>query len=123
MFSLLEIWNQAKEDHSSVRLENKNYESYIFKGIRISKNSEGIRIYYVNLKAIDYLEIDRSSYDIFKEQGYRDAIYKILKISYKRQITDVNEKIKQEVNYRNNKKHYDSLKLIREELLSKYSKI
>ncbi len=43
--------------------------------------------------------------------------------NYKDKISILNKKIKNEINTRNNKKHYDTLKVKRENLINKYTQI
>jgi hypothetical protein len=62
-------------------------------------------------------------YKFFGELGFVDAVHIVVKKTYKRKIDLINDKIKAEINTRNNKKHYDSLKLKRETLINKYSNL
>jgi hypothetical protein len=47
----------------------------------------------------------------------------VLRKTYKDKINKINDKIQDEVNNRNNKKHYDALKVRRDNLINKYSKL
>jgi hypothetical protein len=62
-------------------------------------------------------------YEVFRTLGYRVGTHQIVQDSYRTQISIINERIKEEVNTRNNKKHYNALKNRRENLINKYSEI
>ena len=95
----------------------------MFKGIKIISDEEGIRIYNTKKGSLDYQEIDYDDYLYFLKKGFRDGVYHILKRTYKDQIDTINTKIQNEVNQRNNKKHYDYLKQKRDNIINKYTQI
>jgi hypothetical protein len=98
-------------------------ESILYKGIKIISNKEGIKIYNTKKGTLDYREVDYNDYLYFLDKGFRNGVYHILKRTYKDQIEIINTKIQSEVNQRNNKKHYDYLKLKRDNILNKYTQI
>lgn len=122
-YTMNQIWEQAKECRKSASLSFHNEEAYMYKGIKITKSKDQINIYATNNAQFQYHEMTEEQYDLFMELGFVDAVHSIVKQSYQRKIDKVNEKIKNEINTRNNKKHYDSLKLKRDNLINKYSNI
>jgi len=121
--TMLEVWSEAVSDYDSLSLHGKDYEAYMYKGIKIINTDQEIKIYYGNLKAIGYIEVGPEEYETFRVFGYRFATHKIVQDNYRRKIVNLNQKIKEEVNTRNNKKHYDALKVKRNNLINKYSEI
>lgn len=120
---MISVWHEAVSDYNSLSLHGEGYKAYMYRGIKIVRIENDIRIYYGNLKAIDYIEIGLNEYEIFRTLGYRVGTHKIVQDNYRAQISIINEKIKEEVNTRNNKKHYNALKMRRDNLINKYSEI
>ena len=120
---LYKIWEEACDDAKSIKIVTKRYESVLFKGIKIISDEEGIRIYNTKKGSLDYQEIGYDDYLYFLDKGFRNGVYHILKRTYKDQIDIINVKIQSEVNQRNNKKHYDYLKLKRDNIINKYTQI
>jgi hypothetical protein len=121
--TMAEVWNQAVEFRYSVNLSFANEVSYIYKGFKIMKEEGGIRIYNTKHHQMNYLEITSKDYEYFCEHGFKKGVESLLVRDYMKSILVLNDKIKEEVNNRNNKKHYDSLKLRRENLITKYSEL
>jgi hypothetical protein len=55
--TMLEVWSEAVSDYDSLSLHGKDYEAYMYKGIKIINTDQEIKIYYGNLKAIGYIEV------------------------------------------------------------------
>ena len=70
-----------------------------------------------------YAEVSDVEYEFFFTHGFREGVHQVLKNTYREQIENINNKIQGEVNTRNNKKHYESLKQRRESLINKYSNL
>ncbi len=122
-YSLNQVWEQAKSFKKSACLDFRREEAYIYKGIKITKNNDNINIYSTNNAQFQYHEMKEDQYDLFMELGFVDATHEIVKSIYQNKINKINDKIKNEINTRNNKKHYDSLKFKRDNLINKYSNI
>jgi hypothetical protein len=122
-YTLNDIWEQSKSNSKSVCLSHNGEEAYMYKGVKIIKFDGLIKIYNTSNSQLKYTEMNESEYVLFRELGFLKAIVEVLKASYQKRIDELNYRIKYEVNTRNNKKHYDSLKLRRENLINKYSNI
>ena len=122
-YSMLDIWKQAEEDYLCVNSSFGEKKSYIYKGIKIEKTADHIRIYNTKSHQIQYSEISGEDYYYFHTKGFREGVKKILKQVYINKINILNDLIKKELNTRNNKKHFKSLKFKRDNLLIKYRKI
>ena len=121
--SLETLWENAVEDRKAICLSSSTENSYIYKGIKIVKTEEDIKIYNTRKLGMTYKEIPQKEYEVFFEFGFREGVHQVLKNTYVEQINKLNEKIQGEVNTRNNKKHYESLKIKRENLINKYSNL
>jgi|TARA_B100000780_G_scaffold188633_2_gene132621 hypothetical protein len=123
-YSLLyEVWEEAEQDRLAIKMSTPDEEAILYKGIKIIYHRYGIRIYNTKKGSFTYPEIEYDDYLYFIDNGFRKGVYYILKRTYQDQITTINAKIQSEVNQRNNKKHYDSLKLKRDNIINKYTQI
>ena len=117
------LWDDAVNDSKCVCLNTNRYQAYMYKGIKIVKTLNDIKIYNTRKQGLEYREITDEEYYYFLQYGFRTGVNRVLKSTYIGQIEKINNKIQEEVNSRNNKKHYDSLKHRRETLINKYSKL
>jgi len=120
---LIDTWNEAVVDYSSTDLSNHKWLAYMYKGIKIVNIDGDIKIYNSKYRNIEYREINEDQYELFNNFKYKEAIHQVLKDTYRDLINIVTQKIQHEVNTRNNKKHYDSLKNRRQKLINKYTNI
>ncbi len=120
---LEEVFIEAKEYKKSVSLSWRNEEAFIYRGIKISKLDDDIKIFSTFNANFQYRELNDEEYSNFNMLGWVDAVHLIVKRMYKKSIDRITGKIKTEINTRNNKKHYDSLKTKRETLINKYSNL
>tara|TARA_R110000824_G_scaffold71948_9_gene184011 strand:+ start:899 stop:1297 length:399 start_codon:yes stop_codon:yes gene_type:complete len=117
---LLEI---ARDDVMCISLGDTETEMYMYKGIKIVKALDDIRIYNTTTFSLNYQEISEDDYYFFFKNGFKPGVKYVLRKTYKDKINKINDKIQDEVNNRNNKKHYDALKVRRDNLINKYSKL
>lgn len=122
-YTLLDIWQQAIEDNVSVDMSYGNKQAYIYKGIKVVKVRDEIKILNTRTFGLEYEEIEEYLYESFFEKGFRPGVVDVLRSSYLKRIEYLNKNIRNEINSRNNKKHYKSMKVKRAELISKYTKI
>lgn len=121
--NLYTLWEEAKNDRKAACLNSPSEQAYIYRGIKIVKTDGDIRLYNTRKLGMAYKEITDEQYDVFFNHGFRKGVHEVMKDTYKEQIEKINNKIQGEVNTRNNKKHYESLKQRRESLLNKYSNL
>lgn len=117
---LLEV---ARDDVMCISLGDTETEMYMYKGIKIVKALDDIRIYNTTTFSLNYQEISEDDYYFFFKNGFKPGVKYVLRKTYKDKINKINDKIQDEVNNRNNKKHYDALKVRRDNLINKYSKL
>ena len=107
MYSIEQIFIQALEDPSAYNIDNSSIVNY---GVKIQKFFSKTEI----------LNCSKNG-DYFQECNKEE--YKLSMMNYKRKLDLIEYKIRSEVNTRKNDKHIKKLKVSRENLLIKYSKI
>ena len=122
-YNMLDIWNQAVNDPMIVNTSYEESISYIYKGIKICNEHNNFVIYNTKVLGLTYKVISKEQCSCFLTHGFRAGVINVLRETYLNKINILNEKIKKEINDRNNLKHYQSLKQRREELINKYSNI
>ena len=123
MHSIYTLWDDAVQDRKAIPDHSPKEEGYIYKGIKIVNIKDDIKIYNTRKKGMTYAEVSDVEYEFFFTHGFREGVHQVLKNTYREQIENINNKIQGEVNTRNNKKHYESLKQRRESLINKYSNL
>ena len=121
--NLYVLWEQASSDRKAACLSTNSEKAYIYRGVKIVNINGDIKLYNTRKLGLSYKEITDEQYEIFFEHGFRKGVHEVMKHTYIEQIDKINNKIQGEVNTRNNKKHYESLKQRRESLLNKYSNL
>jgi len=123
MYSVLnDIFEQAVRDHNSTNLDGDTYESRMYYGIKIVRENESkaITIYDTARGGDYYKELEEEEYDLFFDFGWKTAVRKLTLVRYKDRLKSVEEKIKHEINGRNNAKYLVYLKEIRANTMNKY---
>lgn len=116
-----ELWRQASEYRRCTRLNTTTYSSYIYRGIKIVKENEGgIKIYTSHFGDI-YREISKEDYAFFLSFGFRLGVYNLCLRNYKNTLEIIKTKVKNEVNGRNNQRHYNALREQRDHYMNKYT--
>ena len=118
-----DLLEMARDDVMCISLGDTETEMYMYKGIKIVKALDDIRIYNTTTFSLNYQEISEDDYYFFFKNGFKPGVKYVLRKTYKDKINKINDKIQDEVNNRNNKKHYDALKVRRDNLINKYSKL
>jgi hypothetical protein len=116
-----EFWRQASEYRRCTRLNTSTYSSYIYKGIKIvNENEGGIKIYTSHFGDI-YREISKEDYAFFLSFGFRSGVYMLCLRNYNNILNVIKTKVKNEINSRNNQRHYNALREQREHYMNKYA--
>ena len=123
MHSLKDLWDEASTSRKCTNLSYKTELSYIYKGIKICNVNNNIKIYNAGIQRYAYKELTEDEYQFLYDNGFIKGVHLTKMGNYKNKISILNKKIKNEINTRNNKKHYDSLKIKRENLINKYTQI
>jgi len=125
VYTLIDVWNQAKEDCFTANLDGEGYEARILYGCKISKDNDTNMVQLQNTSRGGewYLQLDPDEIEIFLKMGWRIGIYMLSLSNYRLKLDRIEMLIKMEVNGRKNPKQIQSLKSSRQRILEKYSKI
>lgn len=124
MYTKEQLWEQASKDFTARRIRTRNYDSYVYKGIKIMKDKSGVSLYNTKVYGDigEEITIDNGLF-VFLRDGYRMGCYRYLKNSYSDSLESITRNIQKELDTTRNKKSLDSLKVRRETYLKKYSEI
>lgn len=121
MGKLDHIYQEASEDFSTSNLSADNYNAYMFMGVKITKDEEGVvKIYDPTKKGEYYREFEKTDYEIFKLNGWKKGVYIITLRKYKERLESIKDRITWELNNTKSNKKLKLFKLSREQITKKY---
>lgn len=125
MRTLEEIFKEAVADKDTVTLDGIGYEARMLYGIKISKDNytEGIMIQECTSNGDYYVDICARHYELFFENGWRYALYVLSLNNLRLRLDEIGNKMRQEINSRNNEKYIKSLVQSKDNLETMYNKI
>ena len=125
MYSLNEVWLQSEEDTYTANLDSKGYGARLLCGIKIVQCNETdkVQIFNTTLNGDYYKEVSMEQYELFKAKGWRYGIYVISLSNYRRKLSKIEEKIKRELNGKNNARAIQNAKSNRLRIIENFSKI
>ena len=106
VYTLIDVWNQAKEDCFTANLDGEGYEARILYGCKISKDNDTNMVQLQNTSRGGewYLQLDPDEIEIFLKMGWRIGIYMLSLSNYRLKLDRIEMLIKMEVNGRKNPK-------------------
>lgn len=120
MPNLVEIFDQAKNDPSSVNLDGRGYQSQMMHGVQIMCYDGTSQIKIFNPRGKEYYEeLTPQEYLLF-EGGWRKGVYTLVLQSYRNRLDIIEKRIPEILN---NKKTLTALKERRTGILKKYFKL
>ena len=117
MANLQELWNQARNKALGVHIDTDKHESVVYKGIKMIKDENGIKIYSTET------EFYKDITEVFVKDSFDIGTKIYLKDKYLRKLDQIEEWIKREVNGSKNHKRFGYLQSMRETFLNKYNEI
>jgi len=119
---LNEVFNEAVNDYASTNLDGDEYDAMMSYGIKIVRNhsDDSIQIFNTARGGDYYKEIKEEEYTIFFEEGWTIGVRKMALAKYKERLDNIEKKMKDEINGRNNAKYISFLKETRKTTLNKY---
>lgn len=114
---LNKIWEQARDKYMSVHIDFEDSKSVIYKGIKIIKTHDDIRIYSTET---DFYE---DITDSFVKDSFDIGLKQYLSDKYLRNLNYVENMIKNEINNNKNHKRFSYLKSMRVNILNRYNEI
>ena len=123
MYTLQEIWEQAKKDTFASNLDSTGYQARIVYGCRIVRDDATgeIEIYNTGKGGDYYKKIE--NIDIFLENGWRHGCYEVSLNNYRDKLARIEKLIRNEMNGKKNPKQIQSYKTSRESVLNKYAEL
>ena len=116
----MDIFNQAKNDPSSVILDGRGYESRMMHGVQIMSYGETNQIKIFNPRGKEYYEeLTPQEYLLF-EGGWRKGVYTLVLQSYRKRLDVIEKKIPEVLNHN---RSLTALKDRRSSILKKYFKL
>lgn len=125
MCTLEDIFKEAVADKDTVTLDGIGYEARMLYGIKISKDNytQDIIIQECTYSGDYYTEICMRHYDLFLENGWKYALYVLSLNNLRLRLDEIGNKMRQEINSRNNEKYIKSLVQSKDNLETMYNKI
>jgi len=125
MYSLEEVFNQSNEDRYAARLNGVGYVSNTLFGVKIIRDNITSIVEILQLKYIEsyYLELTEDQIKIFLDNGWRHGVYVVALSEYRLELDFVENKIKDILSRKGNKKNVRIHKDRRAEVLKKYTEI
>jgi hypothetical protein len=125
MYSLLEVFNQAKSDHYSKLLKGKGIESFLCYGFKIGKEIESDKIRIIDMtKGGDfYREVTKHEYHTFQTLGWKTAIYVLYLSNCRTKLSRLEARIKDALVNNESVKLIRKLKASREQILKNFNRV
>ena len=111
------IWEEASSTFGAVRLNSKDHESYIYKGVKIVKYNGIVTLYSTETefyKVITYY---------FYGKSFLEGVRSFLTDKYLKKLDTIEKMIQKEMNNQKNYKRFKYLKSRRNTYLKKYNEI
>lgn len=112
------MWSEALKMPNSAHITYKESEAVIYKGVKVSKSEEGIKIF--STETDFYTDMTE---DFIQSESFEVCVSIYLKSKYLTQLDNVERWIQNEVNGQKNHKKINKLKKFRERLIIKYNEI
>jgi hypothetical protein len=121
MYSIEDIYLQAKNDSGAIKISMLNGDSVVNYGVKIQKFPSKIELLNCGRSGDFFQEFNEEEYNVFFKYGWKEGGIRLSMMNCKRKLDLIEDKIRNEVNTRKNDKHIQRLKASRENLLIKYS--
>ena len=123
MYTLEEIFEQAKADGDCVQLLWAGYEAYLGNHYKISRcvYSNEITIQNTTGTGNYYMDLNLEEANLFAEKGWRFASLTLSLSNYRTKLDNIERLIHKEVNGTSNPKHIASLQHSRDRIMELYS--
>lgn len=121
-YSLQELWEQADQDSLSVPLDTQLCYARLMFGCKIVKDrfKGTIELFNTARGGDYYVKLKEDEVDVFKTYGLQQGVYWLMMTNILRRIEGINNKIRTEVNNKNNFRRVQTLKSGRERLIKNF---
>jgi hypothetical protein len=119
---LHDIFEEAINYCNTANLDGFDYKARLSYGIKIVKyDDDNSIVIYNTAKGGDYYEeLTEEQYDVFFKEGWKVGVLKMALERYTNKLTLIENKIKEEINGRNNANYLNFLKETRTQTLNNY---
>ena len=116
------IFEEAMDYCNTANLDGIDYKARLSYGIKIVKydDDDSIVIYNTAKGGDYYQELTEEQYDMFFKEGWKVGVLKMALERYTSKLTLIEQKIKEEINGRNNANYLNFLKETRTQTLNNY---
>jgi|5B_taG_2_1085324.scaffolds.fasta_scaffold00291_11 hypothetical protein len=123
MYTIEQIWKQAKEDTFASNLDGAGYQARIVYGCRIVREdvTGEVQIYNTGKGGDYYKKVH--DVNVFLNNGWRYGCYEVSLDNYRDRLDRIEKLIKSEMNGKKNPKQIQSYKTQRESVLNKYAEL
>lgn len=121
----LHLLDQASKDRATISLSCGKYEAYILYSIKIVKDNitEAVQVYNTAANGDHYKIIDSDDLEVFLNKGWRYGVYVISLSNYRLKLDKIEQRIREEIAGKSNIRNIKTLKLQREDILKRFSKV
>ena len=121
----LHLLDQASKDRATISLSCGKYEAYILYSIKIVKDNitEAVQIYNTAANGDHYKIIDSYDLKVFFKKAWRYGVYVISLSNYRLKLDKIEQRIREEIAGKSNIRNIKMLKLQREDILKRFSKV
>ena len=124
MKTLLEIFDEAKNDYATTILNDTGYEACIYLGVKITKDISTDEVKIFDPSSVNYyIEVDDELYQLFYHKGWKGAVIDITLKKYKEKLERIRLSVSNEMNGNQSPKRLRLLKESRQQILNKYYKL
>ena len=113
-----DMWLEAMKLPKSAHIVYPDSEAIVYKGVKIEKKENDIRIY--STESDFYKDMTE---DFIETDGFLECVNIYLRKKYLKQLDRVEMWIQKEVNGQKNHKRISNLKKFRENLITKYNEV
>jgi len=115
-----QVFKQASQDGLSTRLTTPTSEAYIYKGVKIIKDEDGVRVLNTKFNGDYYHEVTSEEYAIFEKNGWRVGCYIVATSNNRKALNMISEKIQEEIKTMKNLKRYNMLVKYRDTVIHRF---
>jgi hypothetical protein len=115
-----QVFKQASQDGLSTRLTTPESESYIYKGVKIIKDEDVVRVLNTKFNGDYYHEVTKDEYAIFEKNGWRVGCYIVATSNNRKALNMISEKIQEEIKTMKNLKRYNMLVKYRDTVIHRF---
>lgn len=119
---LQRMWDEIQQIHTAADLSTRNEEARMYKGIKVVKQGDQIKVYSSENEFYKDVTCWFTSGDEFND-SFLTCAHRYIKDRYLRRLDTIERRIKLEMNSSKNHKRFARLKTTRTNLLNKYNEI